>query len=187
MNSHLLLAVAALCLGASTVSARNINITMLANCRDMATDPVAYFTAVDYHYSDEDGLCDQVHADVVITTRDPSPLNLYMTLFKCEEKGMTVPCEQNPTEHEELMTCERLMNDDSGPWHMFTSVMEDDFKCGRKMGTIKLEFARLRLEHLMKYLDVYDSKYNSFSLKMNFFSTSTNLVRGCGELDFTLN
>lgn len=190
MASHLilLLSVGALCFGASTVSARNINITLLDNCRDLVDEsPVVYITDVSYHIAEEDGLCDKVHTTIAVTTRDPSPLLLIMTLYKCEEVNMEGPCLSNPTIHEEILTCERLMSDYDGPWGMFTTVMEDEFKCGRRIGEMQLEFARLRVEHLLKYLDVYDATYNTFRLKMYFQSTSTEKVRGCGELDFTLN
>lgn len=176
-----------LCFGASSVSARRINITMLDNCRDLGDEkPQAYLTKVSYHIDPEDGLCDKVHCTLKIETLDSSDLELFIELFKCEGIGMDTPCNDAPTTHTELLTCERLMNDDSGPWHMFTSVMEDDTKCGKKTGEFELEFMRLRLEHLVKYLDVYDSTYNTFRLKMYFKSTGTNALRGCGELDFTL-
>lgn len=176
-----------LCFGASTVSARRVNITFLDNCSDLGDEkPVVYLYNVKYHIDSEDGLCDIVHTHLNITTLDPDPLELEMTLYKCTESNMEEPCKNNPTVHEELLTCERLMNDDSGPWHMFTSVMEDDLKCGKKMGEFELSFARLRLEHLMKYLDVYDAEFNTFRLKMYFKSVKEQALRGCGELDFAL-
>lgn len=158
----------------------------MGNCQDVSEEPAVYFGDVTYHISEVDGLCDQAHIALIITTIDPAPLQMTMTLFKCEESNMAGPCLGNPTMHEELLDCERLKNDDSGPWHMFTSVMEDDYTCGLKNGEIQLEFARLKLEHLIKYLDVYDKTFNTFRLKMYFKSTSTDSLRGCGELDFSL-
>lgn len=170
----------------SPTSARRVNITYLDNCKDEDSKKAAVFVRdIDYHVL-EDGSCDIVHCKVEITTLDPEPLNLLMTLFKCSQTDMGAPCQANPTNHEEMLNCDRLMNDDSGPWHMFTSAMEGG-QCGDKIGVFGMSFARLRLEHLMKYLDVYDANYNTFRLKMNFMSTMTNQVRGCGELDFTLS
>lgn len=187
LNVFLILSVGLLCFGASSVSARLINITYLNNCQDLGDEkPTVYVTDVDYHISETDGLCDMVHTTLHITTLDPEPLELDMTLYKCEESNMKEPCVANPTVHGELLDCERLKNDDSGPWHMFTSVMDDEYKCGNKLGELKLEFARLKLEHLIKYLDVYDANFNTFRLKMYFKSTATNALRGCGEIDFTL-
>lgn len=175
-----------LCLGAQSVSARLINITYLNNCQDMTEQPVVYVKDIEYHISEADGTCDMVHTTLMITTRDPSPLMLTMTLYKCEDSNMATSCMGSPTEHEELLDCDRLKNDDSGPWHMFTNAMPEEYKCGNKEGELKLDFARLKLEHLIKYLDVYDKTYNTFRLKMNFISTGTNSLRGCGELDFAL-
>lgn len=173
------------CFCGSPVSARRVNITYLGNCQDLDTSAATVFLRdVDYHLAD-DGTCDIVHGKLDVTTVDADPIELVMTLFKCPEANMATACSLNPTVHEELLNCDRLMNDDSGPWHMFTSAM-DDGQCGDKIGLFTLSFARLRLEHLMKYLDVYDADYNTFRLKMFFKSTMTNTVRGCGELDFTL-
>lgn len=170
----------------SSVAARRVNITVLDNCKDLDPHekPSAYLTAVDYHI-DEGGYCDIVHGNVAITTVDPEPLLLNMTLFKCEELGMKEPCLGSPTYHIESLDCERIMNDTSGPWHMFSSGM-DSGQCGDLIGHFPLSFARLRLEYLMKYLDVYDALWNTFRLKMYFESTRDNVVRGCLELDFEL-
>lgn len=175
----------AIWLSASCVSARRINITMLDNCRDMTELPAAYLQNVSYHYDPEDGLCDQVHGDIVITTLDMDNFELIMTLYKCEEKNLDTLCTSNSVTHIEVLDCHRLMNDDSGPWHMFTQAMEGG-QCGEEIGVFGMTFARLRVEHLMKYLDIYDATYNSFRLVMNFMSTSNLKTRGCGELDFTL-
>lgn len=182
--SPLVLLVIVLC--GSKVSGRQVNITYLGNCQDIDVkgEATVFLRNVDYHITD-DGTCDIVHGQLDITTVDAEPVELVMSLFKCQEKNMATPCTLNPTVHEELLNCDRLMNDDSGPWHMFTSAM-DDGQCGDKIGLFVLSFARLRLEHLMKYLDVYDADYNTFRLKMLFTSTLTNTVRGCGELDFSL-
>lgn len=173
--------------GSQSVSARLINITYMGNCQDMGGEvPTVFVTDVDYHISEVDGTCDKVHTTMKITTNDPSPLVLTLTLYKCEASKMNGPCLNNPSDHEEYLTCERLKNDDSGPWHMFTSAMPKGYECGDKEGEFKLEFARLRLEHLIKYLDVYDSNMNTFRLKMLVRNSGTNILRGCGELDFAL-
>lgn len=188
VNLQLLVVVviATLCFGASSVSARLVNISYLNNCQDLGDEkPVVYVTEVGYHIDDA-GYCDSVKMTLKITTLDPEPIEMIMTLFKCEGEDMGSLCRDNPTEHTEMLTCDRLLNDDSGPWHMFTSVMEADQVCGKQVGEFELQFARLRLEHLMKYLDVYDSTFKSFRLKMYFKSTMTNELRGCAELDFNL-
>ena len=164
---------------------RLVNITTLDNCQDEPSNTATVFVRdVSYHVT-EDGTCDIVHCSIDVTTVDTEPLELEMTLFKCPERGMTGPCLANPTKHDELLDCDRLMNDDSGPWHMFTSAMEDG-QCGDKVGVFGMSFARFKLEYLMKYLDVYDASFNTFRLKMKFMSTQTKRMRGCGELDFTL-
>lgn len=174
-----------ICALLNSASARQVNITYLNNCKDQDSHTAtAYLRDVDYHITD-DGTCDIVHSKVEITTVDTEPYMLVMTLYKCPGY-LTTPCLDSPTTHEELLDCDRLMNDDSGPWHMFTSAMEGG-QCGDAVGMFGMSFARLKLEHLIKYLDVYDANYNSFRLKMNFKSTSTGQVRGCGDLDFTLS
>lgn len=171
---------------ASSVAARRVNITLLDNCQDLDPHekPTAYLTTIDYHI-DEGGYCDIVHGNVAVTSVDTDPLELNMTLYKCEEPGMKTPCMESPTYHIESLDCERLMNDTSGPWHMFTSGM-DEGQCGDLIGNFPLSFARLRLEYLMKYLDVYDASWNTFRLKMYFESTRDKIIRGCIELDFEL-
>lgn len=174
------------CFQSSLVSARQINITYLENCKDVDSHTAtAYLREVDYHIT-EDGTCDIVHCKVEFTTLDTEPYALVMSLFKCPEAFMKTSCLDNPTIHEELLDCERLMNDDSGPWHMFSSAL-DGGQCGDQIGMFEMNFARLRLEHLIKYLDVYDANFNTFRLKMNFKSTLTGQVRGCADLDFTLS
>lgn len=174
------------CFGSTSVFARTVNITFLDNCSDLDNEkPTAYLDKVDYHYADGDGTCDQVHGDLHVITVDEEPLELFMTLFKCDDPNMGSNCRDNPDNHEELLDCHRLMNDDSGPWHMFTSAMEEG-QCGDKVGVFTLTFARLRLEHLIKYLDVYDKSFHSFRLRMYFKSTMTKSLRGCAELDFQL-
>lgn len=166
--------------------ARQVNITYLDNCPGAGAngDATVYVTDVNYHFM-EDGTCDIVHSMIHITTVDTEPIALEMTLYKCPGLNLNGPCLESPTVHEELLDCDRLMNDDSGPWHMLTSAM-DDGQCGDKTGSFPMNFARFKLEYLMKYLDVYDANFNTFRLKMNFKSTLTNTLRGCGELDFTL-
>lgn len=170
----------------SSVAARQVNITYLDNCvgEDSHTATV-FLRDVVYHIL-EDGSCDIVHSRVDIQTVDADPYELVMTLYKCEQSNMKEPCLDNPTVHEEMLNCDRLMNDASGPWHMFTSAMEGG-QCGDVVGIFEMSFARLKLEHLIKYLDVYDANFNTFRLKMYFKSTLTQQLRGCGELDFTLS
>lgn len=183
-NNALLIGLAFVCAFGSA-TARRVNITYLDNCQDMGGEqPLAYLTHVDYHI-DEDQLCDMVHAGLKITTVDTEPLLLKMTLFKCEDAGMPNSCKENPMVHEEFLDCHRLLHDDSGPWHMFTSAM-DEGQCGDVIGEFPLSFARLRLEYLIKYLDVYDAAWNTFRLEMYFKSTKENAMRGCAELDFVL-
>lgn len=183
-NLGLVLAVFACC-ALTTVSARRVNITFLDNCQDhMDKNPTAFVQDVSYHF-EEDGTCDQVHTDLHVITVDEEPLELILTLYKCEQLGMGTACVDNPVVHEELLDCHRLLHDDSGPWHMFTSSMKEG-QCGDKIGVFQLSFARLRLEYLMKYLDVYDSNFHTFRLQMYFKSTLTKSLRGCGELDFEL-
>lgn len=171
----------------SSIDARRINITNLDNCRHLVDErAVVYATKVDYHVSEEDGLCDQVHMRLKIETVDPADLHLMMTLYKCEEATPAEFCSSNPTFHEEYLDCTRLIEDDTGPWHMFTSAMDPDYTCGKKSGEIEMTFMRFKLEHLMKYLDIYDSSYSHFRLKMYFKSTGTNALRACGDLDFSL-
>lgn len=184
-SSSLLILAALICCSIGGATARRVNITYLDNCQDMGNEePLVYLTHVDYHI-DEEQMCDMVHAGLKVTTIDTEPTLLTMTLFKCEEAKMTTSCKENPVVHEELLDCYRLLHDDSGPWHMFTSAM-DEGQCGDQIGVFPLSFARLRLEHLMKYLDVYDATWNTFRLEMYFKSTKENAMRGCGELDFVL-
>lgn len=116
----------------SHTSARLINITYLDNCHDDHSPGSTVFVRnVDYHYGD-DGMCDMVHADLDVQTVDMEPLELVMTLYKCTEIEKIDSCFENPTYHDELLDCERLTNDSSGPWHMITAAM-DDGKCGEKV------------------------------------------------------
>lgn len=67
LNVFLILSVGLLCFGASSVSARLINITYLNNCQDLGDEkPTVYVTDVDYHISETDGLCDMVHTRLCI-------------------------------------------------------------------------------------------------------------------------
>lgn len=172
------------CLSSGAVEARQVNLTNMNNCREYGISSPVHLTSLRYDVNPETGLCDMIHGEFTVMTVDTAPTHLIMTLFKCpaDSEGS---CESNPTTHEEHIDCERFVSDDSGPWHMFSSSMSGS-KCGEETGQFSLDYSRLKVEHLINYLDIHDDQFSKFQLKMNFLSTATGTPRGCAEIEFNL-
>lgn len=168
----------------ATVAARVINITHLFNCEDTAFDAPVHLTEITYEL-DADKLCDTVHGKFDVKSVDTMPKELLMVLYMCEGGSIEEPCLQNPTEHSETIDCERFVTDDSGPWHMFAVGMKGT-KCAEEVGSFELFYSRLKLDHLIKYLDIHDDQYTRFRLRMYFGSQQTGMARGCANVDFNL-
>lgn len=164
--------------------ARQVNLTRLDNCEEYGQTAPVHLTSVRYDINPDTGVCDVIHGEFSVKTIDTAPKVLFMTLFKCAPDS-TGKCLANPTTHEEAMDCKRFVEDDAGPWHMFSSSMSGS-KCGEEMGEFTLDYSRLKVEHLINYLDIQDDQYSRFMLKMNFMSTTTQESRGCGEVEFNL-
>lgn len=171
------------CLNLPGATARHINITFFDNCPD--TNAPVSVRDIKYHFSDEDGLCDRVHATVDIATIDTEPYLLNMTLYRCADVNLVEPCLSDPMSFTELLDCDRLWNDENGPWSMIAYSM-DGGVCGDATGVFSMTFARLKVEHLMAYLDIHDDTYNFFKMKLDFQSTLTSETRACSEWDFAL-
>lgn len=169
---------------ATPVAARHVNISLLANCDDTIDHAPVYLTKVWYEMGPEN-LCDTIHATFHVATIDLAPNELSMVLYKCPGGHIEDPCFDNPTEHVEHLDCDRFVNDDTGPWHMFSSSMSGSH-CGDEMGDFELNTSRLRIEYLIKYLDIHDDDYHRFRLRMYFRSTGTDEARGCAHVDFYL-
>lgn len=170
---------------ASSTSARIVNMTRLANCDDHGTTIPVYLISVSYDRDPATGICNTIHAKFNSTTEDKSDAIWKLYFYRCPAgDAMLAKCDSNPTVHEEAVNCKRFIEDDSGPWHFFASAMNG--KCGHEIGTFALDYQSLRMENLINYLDVTDSKYSRFHLKMEYKNGITRNTRACAELDFNL-
>lgn len=107
-----------------------------------------------------------------------------MKVFKCPADSVG-PCTSNPIVHQELVDCKRFIEDDSGPWHMFSSSMSGS-KCGEAMGEFTFDFSSLKMEYLVKYLDLDDRSYSRFHIQMDVIDAITNELWSCGDMHFDL-
>lgn len=169
--------------GTCAESLHLVNLTGLSNCADEGLNPVAFLTEVRQEINPDNGICDAIHGKYNFTKVVPGTRVMQITVYKCpmEPKG---PCTENPTFHEELLDCNRLLEDDSGPWHMYTSAMSGS-KCGEEIGEFTLDYSSLRIDHLVKYLDIDDDVYRRFSMRTHTFLETKEVV-ACVDMDFDL-
>lgn len=162
------------------------NLTALANCEDESLNPLAYFIEVRPEIDPDTGICIAMHAVYNWTKLATGPRLLQIDLYKCrkdlESQG---PCLDNPTHYEELLDCKRLVEDSSGPWHMYTSSMEGS-KCGEEIGVFKMDYSILKIDHLVNYLDIDDDQYRRFRIRTHFVDLDSRDVVACVYFDFDL-
>lgn len=170
---------------ASVRASRLLNITHLENCQEFENDAVVVLQTINYHVDPETGLIDTVHGDFRVKAGDRKRRVITITLFKCADTASDEKCMSNPTDHVEVLGCDRLQNDDSGPWAMFGKAIAGA-NCGTQPGVFSLEYSSLKLKNLIKYLDIHDEDFGRFRLRMYFHSTQTQSIRACLDLDFKL-
>lgn len=178
------LALFALCLSCVSTEARTVNLTHLDNCLQHGQSRNAHLISVSYELDADTGICNTIHAKFNVTEIDTNPRIWKMTIFKCPA-DTTGFCNSNPTTHEELVDCKRFIEDDSGPWHMFSSSMSGS-KCGEAIGTFSLDYSSLKLDHLVKYLDLDNRDYSRFRIEMDVLDAYSRETWTCGDMHFDL-
>lgn len=173
------------CLSVTPSYARLLNITNMENCQEYKDAAVVQLKTVKFHVDPATGVCDTVHGDFVVKAGDDMPRILIMTLFKCPDPMSSEICLSNPTKHEETLGCDRLTGDDSGPWAMFSEAIKNA-NCGKNAGVFSLDYSTLSLNNLMNYLDIHDSDFGRYRMRMYFHSTQTDSIRACLDVDFKL-
>lgn len=161
-----------------------INLTRMANCDELTEKPIAYVIEARPEMDPVTNLIKAYHAKFNWTKVDTGPRIVTMIIFKCP-KGSMGSCISNPTVHQETLSCKRFMEDDSGPWHMYSSSMSGS-KCGDEVGTFSFDFTSLKIDHLIQYLDVNDEQFRRFRINIIFESVETLATIACGHLEFEL-
>lgn len=173
-----------LCISSAATAERLVNLTHLDNCEEHGQTKTAHLTSVSYEINSNTGMCNTIHGKFRVKNIDTNPRILIIKFFKCPADNMG-PCNSNPIVHEESMDCKRFVEDDSGPWHMFSSSMSGS-KCGEAAGDFTLDYSSLKLEHLVKYLDLNDRTYSRFRLVMDYIDAKTRETWGCSDIHFDL-
>lgn len=171
-------------LSSAVESLHLVNLTSLTACDDPGMDPAGYITESRPEINPDNGLIVAFHAKFNFTRVLSGPRTLRMTFFKCAKDTMG-PCNENPTVHEEVLDCLRFTEDASGPWHMFSTAMSGS-KCGDVVGQFTLDFSALKIDHLVKYLDVDDEQFRRFRLKTHFIDIDSGDDVGCNDIQFDL-
>lgn len=184
---HYLIGVFCLFLVQSSKADRLLNITLLENCKGTSDLSEVSLRQIDYHIDPATGLCDTVHGEFAVKAGESGARILTMTLYRCpnpttEQIGA---CEDNATEHVEVVDCKRLTSDDSGPWAMFAKAIADA-NCGRDVGVFSMDYSTLKLNHLMNYLDIHDTGFAQYRLRMVFIGEQNKQLRACLDMDFQL-
>lgn len=165
---------------------RVLNLTNLENCKEFGDEPTVLLKGVTYHVIPETGISDTVHGEFIVKSGEHFERKLTLTLFKCSANPQaTEHCQENPTYHEEILSCDRLIGDSSGPWAMFSEAIAGA-NCGKDEGVFSMDYSTLKLDNIIKYLDIYDSEFGRFRMRMHFWSVRGNSLRACTDLDFTL-
>lgn len=167
------------------IDCRQLNITNLENCQELDQEAVVRLKTISYHVVPETGVCDTVHGELEVKSADYKPRLLTITLYKCSDPQSSEVCLENAAFHEETLGCDRLIGDDSGPWAMFSdSIIRSN--CGKSTGVFSVDYSTLKLHNLIYYLDTGHAEFSRFRLRMHFWSTQTNSLRACVDLDFKL-
>lgn len=164
---------------------RVLGITNVENCREFESEAVVQLQKVTYHVDPETGVSDTVHGEFNVRAGDTQPRILTMTLFKCADPTSTEVCLSNPTVREEVLGCDRLIGDETGPWAMFSQAIAGS-NCGKEVGVFSMDYSTLRLNNIINYLDIHDTDFGRYRMRMYFHSTQTDSIRACVDLDFRL-
>lgn len=162
-----------------------LTITNLENCQEYGDAAAVTMTTVEYHKDPVTGTSPTVHGTFLVKSGDFKPRILTITLYKCKDPASNEPCQENPVVYEETLDCDRLIGDDSGPWAMFSRAIARS-NCGQSTGEFSMDYSTMKLQHLMKYLDIHDNEWGRYRLRIYFHSTQTNSIRACFDLDFKL-
>lgn len=186
MRALLLSSLLAALLVTSAVQAnRVLTITNLQNCPEFLDDVVVLLGPITYHTDPETNARDTVHGEIEVKRGgDNLTRILTMTLYKCPDPSSDEPCLSNPTVDVENITCHRVVNDDSGPWNLFSNAVQKMGSCGEDVGVFSLEYSTLKLQSIINYLDPHDTDFGRYRLRMHYHSTQTNSVRFCMDMDF---
>lgn len=162
-----------------------VNLTGLSNCGGDGLKPSVYLTEVWPEFNPDNELCVAMHGTYHWTKVMTGPRLLQMVFYRCP-KDSEVPCEENPIYHEEILDCNRFMDDSSGPWHMYSSAMETGSKCGESLGEFALDFSSLKIDHLVNYLHIDDEEYSRFRIRTKFLDAESKEMVACANIDFDL-
>lgn len=162
-------------------AARHVNITHFDNCEEFGKTVPMYFTDVSHWVDNATGVFNTVHGNLNVTI--PSMAGIYaMTISKCGQ-NTTGACTSNSVVVEEPIDCERFRHDDSGPWHMFSSSNANS-TCFEKAGIYSIDYTSLKLEHLVRYLDIHDDEFPRFRIRIHFITPKTRQTLACFNMDF---
>lgn len=123
---------------------------------------------------------------LVHITANHAETELVMAFYKCA-KGSTGVCNENESQFVEQVNCQRFLEDDTGPWHMFAPAMDERNVCAEIQGQYRITNATLYQKHLEKYMKIEQGHYRVKALyHLPGEDFSIRNLRGCVELDFDI-